>query len=352
MNLGEAQFHRDNHYVPCAYLRGFASPSERLFAYRILVPHAEVPLWKEKSIRGVGRLSHLYTRIAAGRETDEIERWLDREFEAPAAEALRRATSDGRLTPDDWRHLVRFLAAQIVRTPAYFVDKLPGWHTDLPNLLNSTLQELVQKLDAAKRSGEPITVPDAPHSDYLNVRVTTEARPGQETAELKGTMVAGRNLWLFTMRHLLSGTGAAKLLHEHSWSILAPYKDLTWFTSDDPVIRLNYHAEDRYDFKGGCGSPGTEILLPLSPHHLLYTRIGHRAPRRGTVFPRAQTEMIRRFIAEHAFRMIFAASEEADVAKLRPRTVNDQLFRNEREKWQSWPAEQTAAELGLREPPR
>jgi hypothetical protein len=349
--LSEAQFHRDNHYVPCVYLKGFASSKERVFGYRTLVPRREIPPWRERPIKGVGHLLHLYTRIAAGRETDEIERWLDRDFETPAAEPIQKATSDSRLTPEDWRHLVRFLSAQMVRTPAYFVENFPRWQATLPDLMNSTLQESVRKLEAAKRSGEPITAPDAPNSDYLPVRVTAEVRPGQESGHFKATMVVGRNLWLFNMRHLLSRTGATRLLHEHRWSILAPCKGLTWFTSDDPVIRLNY-GEKGYNFKGGCGKPGTEIFLPLGPYHLLYTRIGHLPPSRGTVLPRAETERIRRFVAEHAFRMIFAASPDADVVELRPRTVDDALFRNERKNWQAWHAEQTMAEQGLVDPIR
>jgi hypothetical protein len=113
------------------------------------------------------------------------------------------------------------------------------------------------------------------------------------------------------------------------------------------VIRLNYYDARRYDFKGGIGKLGTEILLPLSPHHLLYTRVGYQPPPRGTALPRAQIEMIRRFLAEHAFRMIFAPSPEEDVARLRPRIVNDEACRYEQQKWQAWHAEQTAAERDL-----
>jgi hypothetical protein len=70
----------------------------------------------------VAYYSHLYTRIAAGEESDEVEKWLDREFEGPAEESLHKATSEARLTPDDWRRLVCFLAAQDVRTPARFAE--------------------------------------------------------------------------------------------------------------------------------------------------------------------------------------------------------------------------------------
>jgi hypothetical protein len=150
------------------------------------------------------------------------------------------------------------------------------------------------------------------------------------------------------MRHLLSDEGASlRLLQGHRWSILAPCEGLTWYTSDDPVIRLNGYKDGRYDFKGGCGVSGTEIILPLSPHHLLYTRIGHRPPPKGEVLSRAKTELIRRLIAEHAYRMIFGASQEEDVEGLRPRTVDDKLLRQERELWPGWHARQTAAERGV-----
>src|ERR1019366_2386905 len=138
------EFHRDNHYVPCVYLRRFAGTDGRIVTYRTLVPHVEVPIWRDRSIKAVAYHSHLYTRIVAETETDEIERWLDREFEAPAEEALRKATSDAQLEPQDWRCLVRFLAAQDVRTPARFIETLPRWNADIPRLLDTTVRGVMQ----------------------------------------------------------------------------------------------------------------------------------------------------------------------------------------------------------------
>jgi hypothetical protein len=345
LDVGQPPFGRDNHYSPCVYLRGFAGRGKRISVYRTLVSLPEVPLWKESSTKGVGYRSHLYTRIAAGCETDEIESWLKREFEDPAAEPLEKATSGGQLTSKDWTYLVRFLAAQIVRTPAYFVENLPRWRADLPGLLNSTLQEAVQRLDAARKLGKTVTPPEGRYSDYLPIRVTKKIVPGQDTGQLRASIVVGRGVWLFNMRRLLAGS--AKVLHDHKWSILAPHEGLSWLTSDDPVIRLNYYDDGKYDFKGGCGKSGTEILLPISPRHLIYTQVGHRPPPRGEVLSRDKTETIRRFIAEHAYRMIFAASRDDSVSTLRPRIVDAQQFRCEQQQWQQWHAEQTAAERNL-----
>ena len=66
-------------------------------------------------------------------------------------------------------------------------------------------------------------------------------------------MIVGRDLWLFGSVRLLTQT--AKVLLEQKWSILRPPEGLEWFTSDDPVVRLNYYAENRYDFKGGWEIP-------------------------------------------------------------------------------------------------
>lgn len=343
--MSETPFHHDNHYVPCGYLKRFAASHKRVWTYRTLVSHSQVPLWEKSFIRGVAYHLHLYTRIATGRETDEIEKWLDREFEAPAEEALRKATSDERLTQTDWKRLVRFLAAQDVRTPARFAENLRRWHATLPALIEDALQKSVRKLESAKASGETIVQPKAPNGDYLPFRVTTETEPDQEFGKLKGAIVPGRGLWLFSIRHLLTQT--ANVLQQHRWTILTPPEDLSWFTSDDPVIRLNFYGNGKYDFRGGWGSTGTELLLPLSPRHLLYTQIGQRPPRRGEVMPRVQAEMIRGLIAEHAHRMIFAASPDGEVPKLRPRTVNADLFREEDEQWRRWHEDQTAAEREL-----
>ncbi|MGA2481856.1 MAG: DUF4238 domain-containing protein [Candidatus Acidiferrales bacterium] len=338
-------FHRDNHYVPRLYLKRFAASPGYVFAYRILVARPRDQVWARCSIKGVAYHAHLYTRIASGVQTDEVEKWLDREFEAPAEEALRKATADMRLTQADWHNLVRFLAAQDVRTPARLAEDLQRMRETVPSTLQDSLDESVRKLESAKRSGDAIVPANVADSEHIPLRVRTEIEPGQEFGKVKGEVIVGRGLWLWSIRHLLTRT--ASILHDHRWSILRPPEDTCWFTSDDPVVRLNYYRDGKYDFKGGWGNLGTEIFLPLDPRHLLYTKVGERPPFRGSVMPRATAEMTRRIIAEHAHRFIFAASAEADVPKLHPRTVDADLLRHENEQWHRWHEEQTAAEREL-----
>jgi hypothetical protein len=131
----------DQHYVPCTYLKRWASSDGRIWTYRTLVSSPHVPLWKAHGPKGVAYHRHLYTRVMAGQETDTFEQWLDAEIETPAAEALEKATSDAQLTPDDWKRLVRFLAAQQVRTPRWFEEQVRHWKESV-NLLAGRYQQM------------------------------------------------------------------------------------------------------------------------------------------------------------------------------------------------------------------
>jgi hypothetical protein len=139
------------------------------------------------------------------------------------------------------------------------------------------------------------------------------------------------------------------VLLNQRWTILMAPEDLTWFTSDDPVVRVNYYGDGKYDFRGGWGKHGTEIFIALDSRHLLYAKIGHNPPERGSVVPRAQANTMRRLIAEHAHRLIFAPSLEgqSQIASWHPRTVDPDLLQNEREQWRKWHEQQTAAERQL-----
>jgi hypothetical protein len=159
-------------------------------------------------------------------------------------------------------------------------------------------------------------------------------------------MIAGRALWLFHVRRLQTSTSAALL--NHKWTILRPPANMQWLTSDDPFIKLNYYGPGKYDFKGGWGSRGTEILLPLGPEHMLFTKIGdHRLPPRNQRVSEEMVAWFQRFTIEHAHRLVFASQEDALVPAIRPRTVDAAAYQHEIEQWTRWNAEQGDAERGL-----
>jgi hypothetical protein len=136
----------------------------------------------------------------------------------------------------------------------------------------------------------------------------------------------------------------------HRWSVAAPFGDLQWPLPDHPVLRLNWNSESDYNFSGGWNSPGTEIMMPLSPRHLLYVKVGAKMRNRFT-FGQKATEPLQRLLAERAHRFIFATRKEKWVATVRPRTVDAEAMAAEDQEWREWHQDQVASEIALEQPP-
>jgi hypothetical protein len=341
--MTQPPFHRNNHFVPCVYLKGWTGTDSKVFTYRLLVSHNNVPLWRSYSPASIAYHSHLYTQTISGVERDDFEKWLGGEFEARAEEPLRKARSGTRLTRAELRRLVRFLAAQDVRTPAWFMQQATRLDEYLPRLMETTLKESLRKAEEARTSGQAIAIQSLSPAERegLPLQVIVNRNP-EGGGEIGVEMLRGRQLWLWSIkRHLTNNISA---LLQHHWTILRPAKGLSWFTSDNPVVRLNYKGPTNYDFLGGWGSPGTQIFLPLDPKHLLFTHIGERPRRHGDSMTREETVRIRRFIAEHAWRMVFAPLPDHEMPGLRPRSVDADEFQRERDEWARWHQQQTAAE--------
>lgn len=282
--------------------------------------------------------------MAATGESDKIERWFDSTFESPAGRALQNAVTDQRLSSDEWVLLIRFLAAQDARTPARLLGRMKDWRENMQSIINEVTSDAISQLEEAKRSGISIAFEGPAADDELfPVRTMVEIQPGEESGLLRVEASVGRSLWLWSLKHVLTKT--LDVLHQHSWTILRSPPGIEWLTSDNPVVRLNYHDAQRYDFRGGWNSPGTNIFMPLSPSHLLFTQIGsrQRLPR-GTTVSLDFAMQIQRFTAEHAHRYVFGRSADVHTALWRPRTVNREIFHAEAEQWKSWNDVQSEAE--------
>jgi hypothetical protein len=270
-----AQFRRDNHYVPRSYLKRWSAGGSKLWVYRVLVAHDRFPRWREASTRSVAYHEHLYTQILASGETDEFERWLDAEFEAPAQEVLSKAISEQRLTPNEWRVLIRFFAAQDLRTPARLIENLERWSGSMESMLQETLKDSVARLEAMSPE-ELATLPNEPAMQELPpIRVSVQRKTGEEPGFVQGESLLGRGLWIWGNRHLLTKTLPA--LFQHRWTILHPPENVTWFTSDDPVLKVNVRSPTNYDFGGGWGRKGTNLILPLGPSTFCLPRLAREA---------------------------------------------------------------------------
>ena len=334
---------KGHHSVPRDYLRQWSHDGLRVNSYRILVPDAGYPVWELRAIRSLSRYNELYTSVSSGDESDTFERWMNEEIETPAAEALDRATSDQSLSRGDCQALVRYLALLDLRTPAAYLEFVKRWNKQLPATMNEVMERVKREIHrAAKRSRGLPPVPSESSTPRFPMKVSIVERPAMDKIELHAQLTLGRELWLHSIKNAVLNT--SEILQRQHWVIFQPHRGFEWFTSDHPVLRLNFTDEHNYDFGGGWGRKNGEIVLPLSPYHLLYTKIGDRTPRSGTLSSE-HTALFQRLLAERAHRWIFSRGEPLRASWWRPRYVDRAAFHAEEAVWRTWHSEQTANEV-------
>lgn len=328
------EFHIKNHYVPECYLKSWEDDNCEIHVYRLLVTHEKVPAWSTKSRGAIAYQKHLYTQVIAGEESDSFEKWIDKEYETPATEALEKAINDKRLTSEDWSILIKFLAAQDVRTPSKLYEHLDRGSTSMANALESSLSELKEMLGA-----KPIEKIDQPtdkniDSSTLPVKVTIEPSENGEGSIVKVETYVGRSSWVFSMNHLLNST--CKKLHEHKWTIVKPAKGYKWLTSDNPVIKLNFTNYQDYDLKGGWGKEKGNIIFPISPEHAMFVQIGDRSYQKGTRLSLEQTVFFRKIMCENASRFIYSSFNDDEVLNYTPRKIDKKQYLFEKNEFAKW----------------
>jgi hypothetical protein len=332
---------RDSHYIPRALLRNWSEDGKNVFGYRLLVSHPKVPEWQRCSIKWIAYQRDLYTTIESGQEADCFENWMAKKYEEPGLKAIEKVLKGTRLTRSDKRDLARLVAAQDVRTPLAYIEMMKHAAGFVPEVLGRCLEETIAKVQEANEKGiriEPKGKSD-PYSREVRLTYEPVTDGTSDKIAVRASVTLGRRWWIIGMQHLLSRSG---VLCQHHWSILTPYGDEEWPLTDHPVLRLNYSGKDDYTFGGGWAFRGSEILMPLSPRHLLYAQVGKR-PMTG-VLPREITKEIQRFFVERAFRWIFARQPLPWVAKLRPRMVDAVIFKEEAQAWNGWNKSQLEAE--------
>ena len=327
-----------NHFVSRGYLRNWCGSEDQLWVYRTLVSSHNVKLWQKFYPKSVAYHLHLYSQLKDQKLDDEIEEWFDKEFESPAESSINRALKDARLSSDDWNNLIKFIALHDARSPVRLKEHIEA----APKLFSEIFANLGEKI--SKKNLEEITEKSYPIKNKATIplKIKPIFNVNEKELFLKIESYVGRSTWLFSLKHTLINT--SKILHSHKWTIVRPYKGMNWFTSDNPVIRLNFISQNQYDLKGGWGVKRGNILFPIDPEHLLLTQIGCRPPLKGTRLGKEQTVFIRKITAENSYRMIFSREPDQDIEEYAPRLVDQKLFRNEQEMWKKWHEENTLLE--------
>jgi len=176
------------------------------------------------------------------------------------------------MKPADWHAVAKFVAAQQMRTPLFFIEWVRRINEEIPSALDSVLRVLQQT--AAAQIAAQIQEPGNDHN-YLREKlcVTFDKVPGSDHVALVQAQVSSsRTAWLRFMRRML--TDRIGLFCQHRWRVMKLADHAEWPLTDNPVLALNYMKPGVYDFGGGWGRHNSNFIMPVSPTLAIFTQVG------------------------------------------------------------------------------
>ena len=294
-----------------------------------------MPIWNYSTIRSTGSWLDLYTRVVESEELDDFEKWFNSEFETPVKPVLEKILSGSSISSIESVCLSRYIASQHIRTPAGANHLFALLKKSWPHII----ADVHRKLNITPIPKANPTVPVEP--DLFPVKITVD----RDNQTIATETLIGRGMYLYALRHLLTNT--AQIMDTYTWQVINAADGITFPTSDDPVICLNYYAENEYDFKGGWGMPNGNIIFPISPTKLLFTQIGSHRFVPELDHSQKWSLFFRKIILEHAHRYIYDFEPHDDVPHIRPRVVDREFFLFEQKEIENWHSEQLKAEQSL-----
>ncbi len=320
------------------YLKNWAHEN-KVYTYNLLVPHPDFPIWNEKSIDHSASIKNLYVRQETGQELDDFENEFMKKYETPATGPLQKACSNLQLSSADWHILIDFVAAQFVRTPAaYFRTQ---------TFMKEMLPEIIEEVETEIRDLTPKQIMDQQRTvkkERVLLPITldfTGVRSDDTHQYVEINAIAGKSTWLFLINQILSDSSS--ILHQHRWSIITAADDISWPTTDDPVICLNNDGSN-YDFKGGWGKMGSEIIMPICPSKALYTQVGVKHPARMRL-SKERSLFIKKLIVEHALMYIYSSEPDDDIPFIKPRITNPVEYKRIKTEYEEWYEKYIAEEV-------
>jgi len=326
---------RNNHFVPQMYLDAWKNENNKVWTYDLLVPNENCNLWNERTTKSIASQQDFYIMLKDKEEADDIEKYLNEKFEMPASKPLKKAIKGEELSDDEWKAIINYIGCQIVRTPAFVSKMLNISKNKLKDMFQQTVSEIGEVLNNVPLEELKNHSQEQDHTEENKMFPLKIIDTGIDCGDkriLKIETIIGKSYYLHEMMHLLCET--IKVLHKHEWKIINLDERVKIPTSDDPVICLNYYSNNNYDFGGGWDNNGSEIIFPISPKKIIYTKVGARDIQFKLNYNLSMK--IKTMIVEHAYRRIFSIDNEKWITKTRKRYVNMDEFNREKKMLENW----------------
>lgn len=314
-----------NHYVSRCYLKMWENPNKDLFEYKKNIPNSNFRIWSKRKPSQIGFLNNFYIFFNKNESkekefSDIYEEIFSKNFENELGKILEKIDKDQNLEPNELDILFKFIAVQRYKT-------IDGFFRTMDIITQEEYEQEIMKV--IKESD----------NDYQNGRIGSKLNLTKKNDVLspldadiipnqgvKITYIKGRNNLLICLKRLMDNV--YKCLYNHCWTILKAPDNKEWITSDNPIItKKDLNQNNIYNFEGGFDEPQAEIMVPISPKYLLYTKIGF--PLKCSKFQVNDEiyESIIKLICENATESIYSRSENSLVRKYAGLQVNDDLYK-------------------------
>lgn len=349
--MGRKQVTRNNHYVPQFYLKCWSGNGNTVLTYRLLVPNLGEKVWKQMPIRHLASWFDLYTQHNDANDADAIEKELGN-WEMKAAGAFRKVREGTELSDDDMHFLVDFLFLQLFRTPS----ALEYMNEKLKEIYGPTLAECVR--EAEQKLRESTSMPEDLKLESTRIgfqrpypSIPIQMELDEENCCINSCLALGRQSALSVLGYLLTDSPVREFMHSCHWQIFTIPAERGLPTSDKPVVVVHSSQQGRHSSGMRLDEPGTIIFLPLTPHHLLLTRVGcNEKEIEELCFDEKTEAFVHNAIINNAspYGYIFSQEIICGIESIRPRKVDRDLCSSIRSERASWDEVQSRAERGDR----
>jgi len=240
---------RNHHYVCDFLLKNFADESGTLWIY-----DSKLGTCRDGNTRSAGfeRDLYLLTLVRKGPDYATLEAALERQIDSPGALAIQKLLNHEQCDHSEWMNFLGFVAAQMVRTPAYF-DRLRAMESPV-------LQEMLErmaKFDPEFREGL--------RKDMMKQGAARDEVERQLQAAANGRYkVRPTHAWIVANAMQMVSTIHSELREMHWTFLTVPDGEPELLIGDCPVMLAEPGPEEEHPRPLGLRNPNIEVVLPLS----------------------------------------------------------------------------------------
>lgn len=285
---------QDTHYVPQHLLKNFADDAGKLWIY-----DSELNKVRYGNTKSTGFECKLYPPV--------VENAFTKHIDTPGAEAIAGLLERKQLDQNQWANFLRFVAAQMQRTPACF-DRVAA-------TMAPTMQETFERMARF-------------HPEFrkdVRKRLRDSGATEEEIIQLFHSMETGQCKVSPTKEYVLSQ--ALKIiqmfqgeLERMRWTIFSvPEGEPNLIIGDHPVMLSDQGPDNEPPAPLGIRNPNIELVLPLSRRMVAVAR--WTDPDSFGELVKGSAEVINERTLRYARRFVFASYQSnallSDAVRLR-----------------------------------